>query len=207
MMHKFLFLFIFFIGFNSFAQQEKMEETTLQEMKISSKKPKKITIDYPEKALRFPFKELGESRVYLVDNLKLGTLLEIEFKMASYSKSDELAKNPVVFEVLLYESNNQKLGKKLNEKPILITLKHHNHSTYKFNIKVEYLNIFTDELFIGLALKSDLSETALVIEPLVTTNYDNLKIAYIKANEASNFVRSDSGYSNYIKIKTLTRDY
>ncbi|MFP9112471.1 hypothetical protein ACLI1A_00915 [Flavobacterium sp. RHBU_3] len=162
---RYLFLFLFTISSIKLHSQENFKDTiSLQEVKISNKKPKVVTVKQGKgkQETGNGFFKTALQQAYLIEGLPYGTLQNITLHfmwMSMTTKTGMLPTSKVestTYEVTLHEVTDNKIGKAINNTPLLVKLPAGRKSEPSATVDLSTLQLTTNRLFIILKRVSDL---------------------------------------------------
>jgi hypothetical protein len=217
-----ILIIFFFLAFNYTFSQETFKDTiTLQEVKINKKEPKLITLKQGKGKQKIGngFFKTAPEQAHLITELPYGTIQNIILhfmRMSMINKEGSIPTTKVestTYELTLHEISSNKIGKVINDTPILVKLPSSRKSEPSVTVDLSTLHLTTDKFFVVLKRTSDLpcSECNFYI-PMAYKSEKKLgyqgDIYNITLQEKSTPAVYPSFYYGLLcEIKTLTREY
>jgi len=221
MRYLFLSLFCSLFVLNLHGQESFKDTITLQEVKINKKKLKVVTVKQGKDKQKIGngFFKTVPTQIFFIENLPYGTIQEIRLHfmwMSMVTKEGSIPTSKIestTYEITLHEVTDNKMGKAINNTPLLVKLPAGRKSEPSATVDLSALHLTTDKFFLVLKRASDLpyadcnfyipigykTEKQLLYQGDIynITIKDNTKIG------------SNPGYYSGLlcEIKTLTREY
>lgn len=221
-MQKLLLIITTFTTLLTYSQESLKDTITLQEVKISKKEPKVITIKQgkgKEKIGNGFFINYPE-QTNLIQGLPYGTLQSVTLHFMWTVKKKETGKEipntkikATTFELILYELKEDKVGSRINDTPIQIQLPESRKESPSITIDLKPLNLTCDSFFAVLKLTSALPcDDCKLYIPM---GYRTEKQQVFRENPPNLTTRDNQKselYPGYhmgllCEIKTLTQEY
>jgi len=192
---------------------------TIEEVKITNKKPKLKTIKFkkpwygipfPEFYLEFynhtylvkdfPFGKVEEIILHFVKNTNFLYPKEIKGKNNSEYKKNEKNPTPQKYKLIIYEANKDgNIGKQINSEDIEFTIIG-NGRIVKKTISVSKYNLETDNFFIRLIPVEIIEKKRVAYSPILINGKEYF---YVTDKDK----KTKSGYGLKMDLKVLTKEY
>lgn len=202
-------------------QENRTDTITLQEVKISKKEPKIITLKKGKGKTRIGngFFKTAPEGAYLIEKIPYGTIQEITLHFNSMQISTDPNHIPVAkteattYELTLHELKDNKMGPAINDVPIIIQLPASKKDSQNIKIDLTTLHLNTDRFFAIIKRTSVLpcSDCNFYIPVNYISEkqlYFNGYIKSIRLKEDTTQVQYPNFHSGLLcEIKTRTREY
>lgn len=221
MRYLFLSLFCSLFALNLHSQETYKDTITLQEVKISKKKLKVVTVKQGKgkQEIGNGFFKTVPTQTFFIENLPYGTIQEIRLHfmwMVVKSLPDSKPINTNIlkttYELTIYDVKENQLGNKINKTPIQVTIPEGRKSEPSVTVDLSKLSFTTDKLLVELKRVSPLpcSECKMYIPYGYDASTPNNTKDIGQQNRRGSSKPPSNVNLNFgllCEIKTLTREY
>jgi hypothetical protein len=201
------------LSINLYSQETLKDTITLQEVTINKKEPKVITVKQGKGRRKTGngFFKTVPKQTFLIENLPYGTIQNITLHFMWMLPETIIGKRIPDTKILetryaltLYEVKDNKMGNKLNNTPITVTLPESRKTEPRLTVDLSTLSLTADSFFIVLERVSQLPCNG--CKMYIPMGYDANTLTNVTGIEkAASHLTYHMGL--LCEIKTLTREY